>query len=256
MVAADQYTPDMSLKGKLRRRLVRLVERRPAKVRLERAMVSFAFDDAPISAFDTAGKMLEQRGLRGTYFIAAGLAGQDSVMGRYGAREDVLAAAAAGHEIACHTYSHLDCGAADEATIRADLDRNDQALTDWGLPRTQTFAYPYGDVSHAAKRAINGRFGVSRGLHKDLIRTGADLNQAPAIGIEGPAGGVYAQRWLDYAVHAKAWVIFYTHDVVENPSPVGCTPRVFRELVDRARSRGCDIVTVAEGARRLGAVAG
>jgi len=256
MVAADQYTPDMSLKGKLRRRLVRLVERRPAKVRLERAMVSFAFDDAPISAFETAGKMLEQRGLRGTYFIAAGLAGQDSVMGRYGAREDVMAAAGAGHEIACHTFSHLDCGAADEGAIRADIARNEQALAEWGAPRTTTFAYPYGDVSLAAKTVVNRRFGVSRALHHGLIRTGTDLNQAPAIGIEGPAGGVYGQRWLEYAVHTKAWVIFYTHDVVEDPSPVGCTPRVFRELVDRARSRHCDIVTVAEGAQRVGAAEG
>jgi peptidoglycan/xylan/chitin deacetylase (PgdA/CDA1 family) len=255
MVAADQYTPDMSLKGKLRRRLVRMVERRPAKVRLERAMVSFAFDDAPASAFNTAGAMLEQRGLRGTYFVAAGLAGKDSVMGPYGTRDDVLAADAAGHEIACHTYSHLDCGAADEPAIRADIERNEQALAEWGLPRTETFAYPYGDVSHAAKRAINRRFGVSRALHHGLIRTGTDLNQAPAVGIEGPAGGVYAARWLEYAVHTKAWVILYTHDVVENPSDVGCTPRVFRELVDRARSRNCDIVTVAEGARRVGAVA-
>ncbi|HWT52550.1 MAG TPA: polysaccharide deacetylase, partial [Caulobacter sp.] len=32
----DAYEPDRSLKGKLRRRLVRLVRRRPARVRLER----------------------------------------------------------------------------------------------------------------------------------------------------------------------------------------------------------------------------
>jgi len=252
MVAVDEYTPDLSLKGKLRRRLVRLLDRRPAKVELNRPMVSFAFDDAPVSALTTGAKILEARGVRGTYFISAGLAGQDSTMGRYATREELLAASAAGHELGCHTYSHLDCGGADEATIAADIARNEAVLAEWGAPRPTNFAYPYGDVSPTAKRLLAKRYGLSRALHHGLIQSGTDLNQAPAIGIEGPAGGIYARRWLEYAVSRRAWVIFYTHDVTENPSVCGCTPRVLRELVDRARSLGCDIVTVAEGARRVG----
>ncbi|MDI1363343.1 MAG: polysaccharide deacetylase, partial [bacterium] len=35
----DAYEPDRSLKGKLRRRLIRLAHRRPARVKLERPMV-------------------------------------------------------------------------------------------------------------------------------------------------------------------------------------------------------------------------
>ena len=255
MTSADAYHADPSLKGKLRRRLVRLVERRPARVRLERAMVSFSFDDAPLTAFAYGAKTLEQRGLRGTYFISAGLAGLNSVMGPYGDRETVMAAAAQGHEIACHTFSHLDCGSADAASIQADIERNLDVLSEWGAPAPTTFAYPYGDVSFAAKRVTSSRFGVSRALHKGLIRSGTDLNQAPAVGIEGPAGGVVCRRWLEYAVHQKAWVIFYTHDIRDEPSDVGCTPRAFRELVDSARSFNCDIVTVAEGARRVGGIA-
>jgi peptidoglycan/xylan/chitin deacetylase (PgdA/CDA1 family) len=253
MPAADEYTPDRSLKGKLRRRLVRLVERRPAKVSLKKAMVSFAFDDVPATALTYGAKTLESRGLRGTFFVSASLAGQDGRMGRYANREELLAAAAAGHELACHTYSHLDCGVADEAAILADIERNEQALTEWGVPPPINFAYPYGDVSVAAKRVLGKRFAVSRALHRGLIETGTDLNQTPAIGVEGPAGGIYARRWLEYAVSRKAWVIFYTHDVTDEPSEFGCTPRVFRELVDRARTFDCEIVTVAEGARRIGA---
>ena len=201
MISPDEYTPDRTLKGKLRRRLVRLVERRPAKVALDRPMVSFTFDDAPVTALTYGAKTLEGRGLRGTYFVSAGLAGQDSVMGRYGTREELLAAAAAGHELACHTYSHLDCGGADEAAIAADVERNAATLADSGAPPPGNFAYPYGDVSRAAKRVLAKRFRNTslRGLHHGLIHTGTDLNQAPAIGIEGPAGGIYARRWLEYA---------------------------------------------------------
>ena len=172
-------------------------------------------------------------------------------MGRYATREELTDAAAAGHELGCHTYSHIDCGQADAAHIVAELQKSRAALMDWGAPAPASFAYPYGDVSHAAKRVAAERFTISRALHPGLVETGSDLNQTAAIGIEGPAGALIGRRWLQYAVARKAWLIFYTHDVRDDPSPCGCTPAAFRELVDRARSLDCDIVTVAEGARRV-----
>jgi len=253
MLAAEDYSPDRSLKGKLRRRFVRLQTRRTAQVTLARPMVSFSFDDVPVSAIETAGAMLEAQGARGTYFICAALAGQDSRMGRYATREEMLAAQARGHEIACHTFGHLDCGAADAPAIERDIAHNDEALTGWGVPPTTTFAYPYGDVSHAAKQVVGGRFSLARALHHGLIETGADLNQAPAVGIEGPDGEQVALRWLERAKARNAWLILYTHDVREAPSPVGCTPDVMRRLIEAAVGSGFDIVTVAEGARRIGA---
>jgi len=253
MLAAEDYSPDRSLKGKLRRRIVRLQTRRPARVDLQRPMVSFTFDDVPISALETAGPMLEAHGARGTYFVCAGLAGQHSRMGRYASREDLLAAQARGHEIACHTFGHLDCGAANALAIETDIACNDAALADWGVAATTTFAYPYGDVSHAAKRVAGGRFALARALHHGLIETGADLNQAPAVGIEGPDGAEVAMRWLERAAARKAWLILYSHDVRADPSPVGCTPAAMAQLIDAAVAAGFDIVTVAEGARRIGA---
>jgi len=253
MLAPDEYTADRSLKGKLRRRLVRLQSRRPARVALERPMVSFSFDDAPVTAVETAGAMLEARGARGTYFISAGLAGQDSRMGRYATREQVRAAGARGHEIGCHTFSHLDCGAADGAAIAGDIARNDQALRDWGLAPTTTFAYPYGDVCPASKTIAGRRFRLARALHHGLVETGADLNQAPAVGIEGSDGLDVALRWLQRAVERKAWLILYSHDVRPEPSPVGCTPQDLALLLDAALAADVDVVTVAEGVRRIGA---
>ena len=252
MLTADAYSPDRSLKGKLRRRLVRLQSRRAARVVLQRPMVSLSFDDVPISAVTTAGAMLEAHGARGTYFVCAGLAGQDSRMGPYATREELLAAQARGHEIACHTFGHLDCGAAKAAAIAEDVARNDEALGAWGVHPTTTFAYPYGDVSHDAKRVTGGRFALARALHHGLIETGADLNQAPAVGIEGEDGAEVAKRWLERAATRKAWLILYTHDVRAAPSSVGCTPQVLSGLIDAAVSSGFDIVTVAEGTRRIG----
>ncbi|MGR4866165.1 oligosaccharide deacetylase HfsH [Caulobacter sp. LARHSG274] len=248
----DAYEPDRSLKGKLRRRLIRLAHRRPARVRLERPMVSFSFDDAPVTACEAGARVLEQRGLRGTYYFAAGLAGRDGPMGRFATGQDAARLHAAGHEIACHTFSHLDCGQASRQVALDDVDLNGRHLADWGTGEPVSFAYPYGDVAAAAKTALAGRFKTLRALHHGLIADGADLNQAPAVGIEGEDGEAVALDWLDKAHRRKAWLILYTHDVAPEPSPWGCTTAALERLVDGAVLAGFDVVTVAEGARRIG----
>lgn len=248
----DAYEPDRSLKGKLRRRLIRLAHRRPARVALERPMVSFSFDDAPATACEAGARALEARGLRGTYYFAAGLAGRDGPMGRFATGEDARRLYQAGHEIACHTYSHLDCGQSSRATTLQDVDRNAESLAAWGAGEPVSFAYPYGDVASPAKTALSGRFKTLRALHHGLITDGADLNQAPAVGVEGEAGEAVASEWLDKAKARKAWLILYTHDVAEQPSQWGCTTAALERLIDRAVVDGFDVVTVAEGARRIG----
>jgi peptidoglycan/xylan/chitin deacetylase (PgdA/CDA1 family) len=248
----DAYEPDRTLKGKLRRRLIRLAHRRPAKVKLERPMVSFSFDDAPATACEAGARVLEQRGLRGTYYFAAGLTGRDGPMGRFATGEDAARLHAAGHEIACHTFSHLDCGQSSRDATLADVDRNGQALASWGAGEPVSFAYPYGDVASPAKTALAGRFKTLRALHHGLITNGADLNQAPAVGIEGDDGEQVALDWLDKAHKRNAWLILYTHDVAPEPSQWGCTTGALERLVDGALLAGFDVVTVAEGARRIG----
>jgi peptidoglycan/xylan/chitin deacetylase (PgdA/CDA1 family) len=248
----DAYEPDRSLKGKVRRRLIRLAHRRPARVKLERPMVSFSFDDAPATACEAGAKVLEARGLRGTYYFAAGLTGREGPMGRFATGADARRLHAAGHEIACHTFSHLDCGQASQAETLADVDLNARHLAEWGTGEPVSFAYPYGDVASPAKTALGGRFKTLRALHHGLIADGADLNQAPAVGIEGADGEQVALDWLDKAHRRKAWLILYTHDVAPQPSQWGCTTAALERLVDGALMAGFDVVTVAEGARRIG----
>jgi peptidoglycan/xylan/chitin deacetylase (PgdA/CDA1 family) len=247
----ESYRPDMSLRGKVRRRMARFQHCRPAEGRVIRPMVSFAFDDAPRTAMTIGASILERVGKRGTYFISAGLAGADGPMGPYASEAQVVAASRAGHEIACHTYSHLDCGQADGRAIAQDLARNSAALISWGAPEPATFAYPFGDVSVAAKRAASERFVLSRALHHGLINTGCDLNQAPAVGVEGEHGEALARRWLDKAFAHKSWVILFTHGVEASPTPFGASAESFSRLVSEAIGRDFEIVTIAQGARRV-----
>jgi peptidoglycan/xylan/chitin deacetylase (PgdA/CDA1 family) len=173
-------------------------------------------------------------------------------MGDYATADQVCEAAAAGHEIACHTFSHLDCGQAGSGAIAEDLDRNRDAFAAMGLDPPTTFAFPFGDVSAKAKRVAGPRFKLCRALHKGVIMSGADLNQAPAVGIEGDNGEDVARRWMQAAARQGAWLILYTHILGSAPSEFGCTVEGFTRLVDEAIEGGFDIVTVDQGAATMG----
>jgi len=245
------YQADTSWRGKLRRRTVRLAARRPARAP-ERPMISFSFDDVPASATETGAAILETRGLKGTFYVAAALAGTDAATGRIAEPAAIRRLAQAGHEIGCHTYSHLDCGQAAPCDAVEDVARNAEALGQWGAGRPATFAYPYGDVAPGSKRALAGRFALLRALHPGLIVAGTDLNQAPAVPVEGPFGEALAMRWLGRAASQRAWLILCMHDVADAPSPWGCAPATLERLADAALAAGFDVVTVAVGAGRLG----
>ncbi|WP_304169347.1 polysaccharide deacetylase family protein [Phenylobacterium aquaticum] len=245
------YSADRSLAGKLRRRLVRLAHKRPLAVAPQAPMVSFTFDDAPLSSTIAGAALLETRGLAGTYYVSAGLAGQAAPMGPCAEPIDYQRLARAGHEIACHTYSHLDCGRAKPAAAWDDTAHNARALADWGLFEVENFAYPYGEVAGGPKQALARRYATLRALHHGVITQGTDLNQLPAVGIEGADGEAVARRWLAEAKARKAWLILYTHDVRPDPSPWGCAPDVLARLIDQATHDGFQVVTVREAMRRL-----
>src|SRR5438477_12607694 len=76
-------------------------------------IVTITFDDFPASARKAGGKVLEAHGARGTYYASFGVMSGAAVRG--GAVDDAAAkdqieeVLALGHEVGCHTFSHIDC---------------------------------------------------------------------------------------------------------------------------------------------------
>ena len=245
----EVYHADSSLKAKLLRRLVRLHARRFAPGRVLYPMVSFTFDDGHVSAVRSGAAQLAQWGFKGTYFVAAGLLERQG--GTHASWDDIARLQAEGHEIACHTFSHLDCGRVCASAAEIDVGRNRDAFVSHGLAAPDTFAYPFGSLSFATKAALASRFALLRGVRPGLVTHGTDLNQAPAVGIDGDRGEAAACAWLTRAGARPAWLILFTHDVCEAPSPWGCTPIALARLAKQAHEIGVEVVTVSEGARRL-----
>ena len=108
------YQPDRSLAGKLRRRLVRIMARRPLATQPPGPMLSISFDDAPLTAAVAGAALLEVRGLAGTYYVSAGLCGTEAPMGRCAEPVDYQRLARTGHACAARRgeLRHRDARAA------------------------------------------------------------------------------------------------------------------------------------------------
>jgi peptidoglycan/xylan/chitin deacetylase (PgdA/CDA1 family) len=235
------HQPQSGLVDKVHRRLARYVHCRAVPTPTRGPIVSFGFDDCPRSVLETALPLLEAEGWRATLYVACGLCDTTNHLGLHMSRQDVLAAHEAGHEIADHTYQHLDAQDVSLSEYLADIDANQTALTDLGIPTSQHFAYPYGSVKPAVKKALSARFLTSRGVNA------AGTQDANLL----PAQRLYHGPTIDQAItaienlsNAPRWLNLFSHDVRETPSDYGCTAADLSRVIKAVKESGARVMTV------------
>ena len=222
--------------------------RRPVKISLDRPLISFTFDDYPVSSLVSGGAILHKRDLRGTYYVAMGLLGGDSPSGAIVSPDHVQVTLNQGHELGCHTFAHNDSWSTDPSVFEDSILRNRSALHDL-VPNAdfKSFSYPLRFPHPLIKRAAGRHFSCCRGGSQRTNTRTADLNQLSAYFLEKARGNSREVRDLiDQNRELNGWLIFATHDIASNPSPYGCTPKFFEEVVEYAIASGARILPVGE----------
>ena len=245
------YRPDMSLKAKVKRRLVPYTARRVLKPKLERPIVSFSFDDCPKSVIESAIKPLMQENWPSTIYIAMGLCGITNHLGLHMSADDVKALHEGGQEIADHSYSHIDATQHSTAAFMADIDKNQAALNALGLPKSETFAYPYGQVTSPLKTALEARFKGARGICSRESGEDIDLNQIRANRLYAGAEFEQLLGQIERVKNKPGWLPIFTHDVRDNPSQYGCTPEQMRRVIEAVKASGAQVLTMAEAINHM-----
>ena len=224
-----------SIASHVARQLGRFVTARPGRVAYPGGAVSFTFDDFPETAFETGGAILEKYAVRGTYYVAFGMSGQDHNQGPIADLALIRETHERGHELACHTFSHLDCSRASAGAITDDLRRNAEGFGDLLGFAPSNFAYPYGRYLLPTKRLVGPRFASCRGTAGGSNCGKVDLAALRGTSIYAPQYDEAAlRRLIDRNREMGGWLIFYTHDVAETPSVYGCTPRQLETVVAHA----------------------
>lgn len=216
--------------------LATLFEKRPLELPFSHPIISFTFDDCPASACRAGADILSRHSLHGTFYLSMGLINTAADSGPQFTGGDMENLYADGHEIGCHTYGHSDAckvSAADyERSMRENRDRIRSLLPGVNV---ESFSYPFGSAPLSAKRSAGKLYSTCRGIFPGINFGIADLNLLCAYRLYSRCESLSRiSKIIGINSRCKGWLIFYTHDVQENPSPFGCTPDYLKTVVEYA----------------------
>jgi len=211
-------------------------------------LISFTFDDFPRSAWTAGGRLLMARGKKGTYYGCMGLMGNgSSEVGPLFTREDLYELQTAGHELGCHTLNHTSCysvSAEDFAKSCAENQRQAASVLD-GYP-LRNMSFPFGHVSLSAKRMVNSTYDTCRSTEPGINVDPLDVSLLRANPVYSRFGVENLKQLIVDNARVNGWLILYTHDVAQDPSPYGCTPDHLEEVLDSALESAAEVVTIRE----------
>jgi peptidoglycan/xylan/chitin deacetylase (PgdA/CDA1 family) len=237
----------------VRRRFRTMAFARTVPMRNRSAIVSFTFDDFPKSAVSNGARLLEDFGVRGTFYATGSYCGRvvDDIP-QYGV-EDLAALARAGHEIGCHTFTHVRVSTLSRASLNREIDLNAAFLAgQLSQIDLRSFAYPFGDLSFAATMQLQSRFTACRSSQPGLNIGVADLGRLQSVRLyDRLIGRQDIFKLIRQAATNNAWLIFYTHDVSDRPSNFGCTPGLLKHAVEAASEAHLGILTIDNAVKAI-----
>jgi hypothetical protein len=110
-----------------------------------------------------------------------------------------------------------------------------------------SFSYPINPPRIRTKREIAQYFVCSRGGGQTNNAGITDTNYLAAYFLEKDKGNLTpAKEMIDLNRQSRGWLIFATHDVDPRPTPYGCTPEFFAEVVEYAVRSGARLLPVID----------
>lgn len=226
---------------------------RKIDIKLDRAIFSFTFDDAPISAATTGAEILERYHATGTYYLAMGMPESDANKRFFVGAQEIAPLLEKGHQIGCHTYGHIDLSKEPTAKACADCDRNTGILKELLAGRdVEHFAYPLGRVSLANKKQLRHRYITLRSTYEGINQGRTDLTYLKSIPVySSTLNRTHILDMIKKAVRDRGWLIFYTHDIADKPTPWGATAEDFQWAVEQCANTGGEILNIGQAFSRI-----
>ncbi len=234
--------------GRFQRFTARSFGKHPFVIKSNRPIISFTFDDFPRSALLSGGAILDSVGARGTYYTSLGLMGTQAPTGNMFLSEDLKSLIEQNHELGCHTFSHCDAWKTNPDIFEREIIRNQRALAElFPSASFKSLSYPISVPRGSTKRNTSKHFACSRCGGQTFNVGTVDLNYLSAFFIEqSRENPAHIKSVIDQNQRANGWLIFATHDVSNDPTPWGCTPALFEEIVRYAVKSGAQILPVFE----------
>lgn len=193
-------------------------------------IISFCFDDFPVSAFENGLPVLNNYRVKATFYISLGLTGEMTHTGKIASYNMVSQLLSQDHEIGCHTFDHVNAWETPQGQYKESICRN-KTLFQKEFPGfiMHTFAYPYGSATCKTKKIVEKYFECGRGTYWGVNAKTIDLNILKSCHLSCTRATVQdkfaiIKKEIDKTVKRKAWTLFYIHDVQDTPTDCGCPP--------------------------------
>jgi peptidoglycan/xylan/chitin deacetylase (PgdA/CDA1 family) len=176
-----------------------------------RAIVSLTFDDSTSDQYVNVRPLLNQYGVKGTYFIITSTIGQSS---NSMSAAQIKTLYAEGNEIGAHTVTHPHMTTLSATDLTSQLQDSQTTLQNLlGVPILD-YAAPYGETNATVDVQVKKYYQSQR-----LVTAGANTKanfqpyalHGPAVGTTTSAATV--QGWIDQAIASKGWLVILMHHV-------------------------------------------
>jgi len=230
---------------------------RKININLDKAIISFTFDDVPITAATNGAAILEKHNLTGTYYVALGIEninkGENSKTRKFIDESEVNQLHFNGDDIGCHTYSHLNQRKHTSNTVIKDCNKNTKSLQNiLNTPSIEHFSYPFGMVNPFCKKRLRNKYKTLRTSDPGINYGNTDMSHLRAINLySNSIDRSELLEMIGLAIHNKAWLIFYTHDVCDQPSEWGVKTEDFKWLVEQCVKSESEILNINDAYKKI-----
>lgn len=205
--------------------------------------ISITFDDGWLSSYLNGAKILEQYGMRGTFYVVPNLIGRNEYMNE----EQLGDLRERGHQIASHTFNHQDLSMMDKGEVGRALSRANQYLRQkLGLEEID-LASPYGKIDvvglEQAKRMQSSHRGTRAGVNTKQTLMVYDLK---TLFIDKEKSVAELKRKIELAKAFNAWLIIVYHQIEPNESFFAIERDEFEAQVKAILESGVKVETVRD----------
>lgn len=226
-----------SLLKKIKLLVLEAVHTKKVCIDLDKPIFSFTFDDVPLSAAYAGAEILEEVNTTGTYYVALGIKPDSDETEPFISEEDIRSLHLRGHDIQCHTFSHLNLRKHSKEQYITDCKKNRSAIIDITKQHhVSHFAYPFGLVGLSVKKILGNEYATLRTVDFGINYGVTDVTHLRAIQIfSNTIEREEIRKAIKDSSKYNAWTIFFTHDVKNDPTPWGATPEDMQWVVDECK---------------------
>jgi peptidoglycan/xylan/chitin deacetylase (PgdA/CDA1 family) len=204
---------------------------------------SVTLDDGWSSQFDNARPVLNNAGIKATFYIISNTFGWDDYM----TADQVKQLAADGHEIGNHTVSHPHLTQLDQSQVTDEFGNSQATLIDQIGVTPTTCAYPYGESNETVQAIAAGKFTACRSTddgQNDL--TNLNRYNLAVFNITSSTTADQVRAAAEQAMADHTWVIFVYHGVGTVNDEYDTTAENFAAQIDALTGTGITIQPVNE----------